>query len=299
MSAPLILYDKRDYDTTGPWTSLGYGTYGYIGDVGMPNDSISSMVIAPFTKVTLFEDNGFLGANIAFTGPRSIPRLGDLGWEDRVSSLKIVRVEPTDTQKMNCCQGITPAYQCGEYAPGSATCSTATAAYCNASRLGEAYCQSWCKQNPAQCDTAAAAYCEANPSVPFCSCLKSPAAIKNIANPKCVDKTCLESGYLSSAMLATNCPAVVDCSISTALANSGVVLANNTSIQQNCGTTTPVVTTPTVESSETNLSDTYIILMAFMLFVIITLLGVSIMIGSPDSSQSDVTGAYQRMMSSY
>lgn len=255
---PVTVWGARSYATDEPYANLDYGSYPMPNNIGIPNDSISSIKVAPFTKVTLYADYNYGGSNISIYGPKEIPDLSVYGggFEDVTSSIIVTRMEPTIDVKMACCQGQTASYECGEYQPGTATCANVIAQYCDASHMGEAQCQAWCRQNPAQCDNVAVQYCNTNPSSPFCTCLKSPANVKGIVNPKCVDKQCLDTGYLTSAMQNTNCPSIVDCSVKTELANSGVILSNTIPVQQNCGNTTGVTPYTPTPSTSTNTTTT-------------------------------------------
>jgi hypothetical protein len=253
MTYPVTVWDARDY-TGSTKANIDYGTYSNVTKIGMPNDSISSIKVAPFTKVTLYDDAYYRGNKISFTGPKNIPRLGDYdsGWEDIITSIKVERVEPPIATQLSCCQGTTAATSCGEYKPNSARCNSVLGTYCaDAAHLGEQRCRTYCRANTAQCDTAVVAYCAANPTDPFCTCLMSPASTKGLINPKCVDRKCLDTGYITTSMGATACPSQVTCAINTALTNSGVILSNTVPVQQNCGNTTtppyvpPVILTPT------------------------------------------------------
>lgn len=58
-----------------------------LGQTEVGNDSLSSLMVAPFTEVTLYRDINLKGPSITFT--QSIPKLSDYGWNDRASSIRI------------------------------------------------------------------------------------------------------------------------------------------------------------------------------------------------------------------
>jgi hypothetical protein len=104
--AVVEIYKDKNYGGTS--AKLGYGRIGDVGpDTGVPNDSISSVKVSPFTKVTFYSDRYFAGKSLAVTGPTAIPDLstysGDIN--NSVSSILIERVEPSITDKLLCCTG--------------------------------------------------------------------------------------------------------------------------------------------------------------------------------------------------
>ncbi len=229
---PVTLFSGTAYSEIS--VGVAYGEYPWIGSIGFPNDSLSSIKVAPFTKVLLYCDGTFNGCMFSFMGPVEIPDFAALGFGDSMSSMKVQKLEPTLETKVACCNGESTAYSCGQYVPGSSACTNIMVEYC-ASHLGEPKCQTWCKNNSTICDPYAVNYCDANPGNPFCSCIKSPAyGVSNI-NPKCVDRACLTTGYLTTAMQNTTCPAQIDCRIQATLNNTGIILSNTIPIQQNCG----------------------------------------------------------------
>lgn len=236
---PLTVWIAENYNSASGVINIPYGEYANVSNIGVPNNSISSIKVAPFTVVVMWEDFNFGGAVTTIYGPIEIPRMyaWNGGWNDRVSSLKVVRFEPPVADKLKCCQGQSTAYSCGEFQPGSQACNTTYSNYCAADKLGDPMCQLWCRQNTHACDPRAVQYCGANPADPFCSCILSPANVNNVINPKCADKKCINSGYVTTAMQTSNCPSIVNCSVRVNLENSGVTLSENVPIQQNCGVT--------------------------------------------------------------
>jgi hypothetical protein len=252
MSYAAILYDDENYGGT-QWP-LNYAYIAQLSSAGIPNDAISSIKVAPFTTVILYSDSSFGGTSKIIHGPANIPKLGDFSdsggnWDDRTSSLKVLRTLPTPTELITCCSGSaagSTGSTCGQYVAGSSACTSAMLGYCvgvdalgaavGPNHLDQPPCQSWCKQNPTLCDTAVLSYCRgAGSSTPFCSCINSPATTRGLINPKCVDATCIEQGYLTANMMQSNCPNVVNCSIKTDLTNYGVSLAPYVPVEQNCG----------------------------------------------------------------
>lgn len=236
---PVTLYEDVGYG--GISAGIGYGNYSNITSAGFPNDAVSSIKVAPFTKVVLYENTGFTGQSLTLYGPVDIPNLWEYKtrFEDIASSMQVIRMEPTPETKIACCTG--GGYQCGEFAPGSGACNSFTSGFCSqAANIANPYCKTWCRSNTATCDPAVIAYCASNPTDPYCACLASPANTKGVINPKCADLKCLTSGYLTSSMAVANCPPIVTCEAKVVLENSGVSLSNSIPVQQNCGNTVAI-----------------------------------------------------------
>ena len=250
MSYPVIFYDSAGF-TDMNWPTK-YGTYLTMSQAGIPDDAVSSIKIAPFTRVVLYTDTNLRGMKLTLDGPAIIPDLSKItdsggNWDDRTSSFSVSAVPPTPAQISSCCLGTgTGVLNCGPYVAGSAVCAEALRGYCTGkdstgatvgpSNMGVPACQSWCRANPAICDKAAGDYCATTGmGTPFCTCLNSPAATRGLINPKCVDRACIDTGYLSTNMQQANCPNVINCTIQANLANSGVEIAKSVSIEQNCG----------------------------------------------------------------
>ena len=134
-------------------------------------------------------------------------------------------------EKAKCAVG-TRSANCYDITPGSSNAISYMSNYCSQQKnVGSAECKIWCKQYPQFCDAAVANYCVTNPGDPYCSCINSPA--KGIA--KCVDSTCLTSGYIPTNMANTACPDVVTCTVQANMANAGRSLSQTIPIEQNCG----------------------------------------------------------------
>ncbi len=247
---PVQLWSDSNY--SGLSISLDYGVYSDISKIGFYHDIASSIKVAPFTIVDLYSDS-FSGMSISIAGPAEIPYLGTYasgqysGFNDIISSLVVTQISPTLQQQIDCCSGSTPGYKCGTYTPGNAKCETAYAVQCsNPANVNSSFCRAWCLKNPGACDAAAMAFCKSNPNDPYCTCINSVASQKNIINPKCIDAKCVQTGYLTSSMLNSPCPSVINCEINATLVNSGVQLNTSIPIQQNCGNTTVVSPVPIV-----------------------------------------------------
>ncbi len=110
--------------------------------------------------------------------------------------------------------------------------------YCLANM--DAYgCREWCsalsRKGDGTCDQAMQTWCNSHPASPICTCIKSPLADPKYGiNPKCNDRNCIDTGYLTSNMRSTNCPDITNCDVQTKLLNSGVQLAGVV-INQSCG----------------------------------------------------------------
>lgn len=289
---PVQLYDGHNFDSGRRMVNLDYGDYPQIWTTGMPNDWADSVKVAPFTKLILYDNANFgPGDSATILGPEDVNDLGlSYRIHSRTSSAKVIPMPPTLQTQVECCQGITPAFKCGKYIPGSVVCGNSIEDYCS-THLGDPKCQAWCKQNTERCDPYAQAYCNTNPGDPFCACIKSPAQVKGLLNPKCIDSKCLQTGYQTTSMKNTNCPSMVDCSISTTLANSGVIFANTTKIEQNCGqgnsepvvyTVPPLVPTPNPVSGGPSDQDIMLIVMLFIFLIFISLSLVGFLLLSDD-----------------
>ena len=234
---PVILYSQRDYQGTS--LDLDYGNYPNIWTNGFPNDALQSIRVAPFTSAQLFENGSYGGRSITIDGPKDIPILDDYGsgFGGIMSSLIIKYSAPNLVQQVNCCKGITNSSQCGRWQPGSLSCESSMTSWCGTSLGTDPVCKSWCSNNNNLCDQIVNNFCKSQPNDPYCSCINSPAQKTGAVNPKCVDKKCITSGYLTSPMKDTNCPSIINCNIKTTLENSGVILSYDVPMQQNCGGT--------------------------------------------------------------
>lgn len=281
--AAVEVYKDKSY--SGISAQLGYGRVGDVAlETGVPNDSISSIRIGPFTKATFYKDRYFAGPNIVIRGPAAVPDLSSYtgGLNNEISSILVERVEPTEADIMMCCTGQSTA-NCGEYAYGTPLCKSRIAKHCS-TNLNDPFCKAWCKQNPELCDNVVIDYCRRNPTDPYCSCINSKAS--GIANPKCVDRNCITNGYLTTSMISTPCPAQVDCRMYVALSNSGVNIASQVPIQQNCGdvydgprSATPIVSQPSSISPVT-------IIIIVVVFILLVLLAIIIASASKSKPQT-------------
>ncbi len=100
-------------------------------------------------------------------------------------------------------------------------------------------CRQWCttlsEKGDGTCDQAMQAWCNKFPQSLPCTCIKSPLADPKYGiNPKCNDRACIDTGYLTANMRSTNCPDITNCDVQTKMLNSGVQLAGVV-INQSCG----------------------------------------------------------------
>jgi hypothetical protein len=63
-----------------------YGV-GVLGFSKVGNDALSSFIVAPFTEVTLFQNQKFGGNSITLS--QSVPNLATMGWDNRASSVRV------------------------------------------------------------------------------------------------------------------------------------------------------------------------------------------------------------------
>ncbi len=248
---PVVLYNQFNY-TSGS-VNLDYGVYPDLSKLGYTFNWAGSVKVAAFTQITLYSGINYAANNISGSigklvvkGPAEIPALYNMGFQWAMSC-QIVRLEPTLEQQIACCNGTAPAYNCFDLVAGGAKCSTATAKYCNiAANVKTPLCTQYCNANPGMCDAAMLSYCKLNPNDAICTCINSPIQLSGGINPKCVDRKCLNSGYLTLPMQRTACPSIVTCDTQVTLQNSGVSLAQIIPIQQNCGNSSTLpATTPT------------------------------------------------------
>jgi hypothetical protein len=142
-------------------------------------------------------------------------------------------------------------------------------------------CREWCKSRAdagdGVCDVNVQKWCDEHPSEPYCSCVKSPLADPKFGiNPKCNDRKCIDTGYITQNMRNTNCPDITNCDVQSKLLNSGVQLTGVT-INQSCGKDAPPLigddTAPFGGVATTsNVSNTTIMVILFVLFVFIALI---------------------------
>jgi hypothetical protein len=110
--------------------------------------------------------------------------------------------------------------------------------YCT-THLDDPECRTWCKTaadaGDGVCDGAMKVWCDKNPGDPLCTCIKSPLQNPQFGiNPKCNDRKCIDSGYVTQNMRNTSCPDITNCAVQAKIINSGIQMAGVT-IDQNCG----------------------------------------------------------------
>ncbi|QYB17367.1 hypothetical protein PV-S19_0003 [Pacmanvirus S19] len=205
------------------------------------------------------------------------------------------RTVPSEQAK---CSIGTRILNCFDSTPGTPTAQAFMAGYCGKKENAkDPSCMKWCgdSNNSGFCDAAVVSYCANGNADPYCSCINSPAG-QSLA--KCADGNCVNSGYLTTNMQKTACPALITCTTQAALQNSGVSLAQGVTVQQNCGSTTvtnpggstveippggsttigdeidttlpPVVTQPPADTENTNdtVNVNYIMIVLVFIFVV-------------------------------
>lgn len=306
MSQPV--YICQDPNFTGTCAGLDYGSYYSVHNTtGVGNDSITAIRVKPFTKVTVYKDANYTGDQTTIIGPKEIPDLRNYagGFNDEISSIQVVRQDPDISFQAACCSGEQTGDQCGEYQPGTATCTASMAKYCSYSNnISDPKCKRFCSDNSAACDSAVIAYCSTHAGDPYCSCINSKANDPRYGvNPLCIDSACIATGYATTNMKRTPCPTVINCDVKNTLVNSGVVVSQSIPVTQNCGNNTggptnpqgTVTTTyqppPTVNAPSVGVLQNmkafmgaHIILMLMLLFVIIIAIVISavVLMGDDD-----------------
>lgn len=216
----------------------GYGNYSSMTLLNMPNGKLSSIKIAPFTKVRLYSQQNFLGDMLELVGATMVANLTTLGFNDKTNSLQVIYVPPTLAEQVACCRGQSTG-QCGAWVAGSQACDNTFLQYCAGTTNGvsnmDAPCKAWASQNTAIADPLVINYCKSHPTDPFCYCINSPAQSKQIMNPKCIDANCIKYGYQTTSMQQAPCPNIITCNMQVDLANAGTQLGNSIQLEQGCG----------------------------------------------------------------
>jgi hypothetical protein len=244
-SFPVTVYEHDKYE--GAFAGINYGAYFNLEDKTGLGD-VNSIKVAPFTKAILYDETTYHGKKKEINGPKQIPNLDNYQSDngDKVRSISIKKVTPANDVAMKCCTGQSPASNCPGYSP-----------------------------NSSQCDSVMNTYCNAHPADPYCTCIKSPVSDPKYGiNPKCVDRKCLETGYVTTAMQATNCPTIINCNMQSALANSGVSLVTN--VEQHCDinaggtvTNTSSDTSSDTDSESQSVSPLFILIILFVFILIV------------------------------
>lgn len=226
-----------------------------VADIGFPDNTLSGIVMPPFTKVVLWDDLNGTGDFLTLDSGGSTLAIQDLrayrgadnnpgqNFNDLTSSISVIP-GATPAATVGCCTGTTPADQCGGYVPGSSNCTANMVQYCTSDKMNSPVCQAWCRANPGLCDAAAITYCKGAPSDPFCSCINSPLGTIPSVNPTCYDQTCLnKSGYRTAPMMSA-CPPIsqVTCTQINNIAAGGKIDLNLFQFTQSCGNQTNVNT---------------------------------------------------------
>lgn len=97
------------------------------------------------------------------------------------------------------------------------------------------FCRTLANAGDGSCDAIYTSYCASNPTHPLCSCISSKANTTGIVNPKCISADCLQNGFITSNMVTTKCPDVINCSMQNNIYNNGMTISQGINIEQNCG----------------------------------------------------------------
>lgn len=242
MTQPLHLFTGSSY--TGKEYNISPGAYSTVTSMGLENVHILAIQLAPFYNAELYSAPAYQGTKMELSGPISIANLNTynqvLG-STTFGSLKITQNGPTNEQVFSCCMGTDSAANCGAYLPMSGTCDAAMVSTCAGSADAR------------------------------CSCINSKAVTKNVANPKCVDATCVVSGYQTANMRNAACPTVMNCTTTNALANSGIVLIE--SVKQSCVQSDDAAASATQSGGTSN--KVYIIIFIALIALAIIIAAVS------------------------
>jgi len=150
---PVQLWTGNNY--TGDTVRLQYsGIYpvNSLNKLGLANSAvISSLVVAAYTEVIFYEFENRLGRRNHINGPAEIPDLSTYfktTWF-KPTSMIIKRIIPNLLDKMNCCQGFTPAGLCADYTVGSWRCNNSIKNYCADDKQSLQICKEWrCRKTP-------------------------------------------------------------------------------------------------------------------------------------------------------
>lgn len=82
-----IAYPDCDFGGTAAYFGLGVWDMGHMKDLGMPDDTLSSISVAPQREVTLHEQAGFKGTTRKISGQE---KCLDGSWDDKTSSIMIL-----------------------------------------------------------------------------------------------------------------------------------------------------------------------------------------------------------------
>jgi hypothetical protein len=91
---PVAVYADGDFNGNAQ-AFWGVGNYDVSALAVVGNDAMSAIRVRPGYKVTLYEHSGFSGASTVVT--TDIPNLTSLGFNDRVSSMRIESISPLDS----------------------------------------------------------------------------------------------------------------------------------------------------------------------------------------------------------
>ena len=80
-----IVYENSHF--RGKSSFIYFGEHSNIGKLTLLNDNISSIEVNKGYQLTIYEHGDFKGKSVTITSDQ--PNLGDLGWNDKISSIKV------------------------------------------------------------------------------------------------------------------------------------------------------------------------------------------------------------------
>lgn len=229
---PLVTFYKDKMYGGQAYNVYKAGSVAKCSDVGIPNDEISSLKVARYVTVTLYQHDTFTGETRTYTGPAEIDISNT--WNDKMTSFRIVYTPPTMEFKVRCCKGLENREACEQY---------------------------WVNDPSFSCDGIMADYCNSNPTDAACICFKS-----EIPSAHCFDQRCTNTNAYKTQFMRENvakCPAYMDCrqylSLSESAKNN---ILQGVSQQQHCtinttnntggGSAPPTTTQTTTTQNNTN-----------------------------------------------
>lgn len=156
------------------------------------------------------------------------------------------------------------------------------------------YCKSLANNGDSSCDQIYINYCSTHPADPLCSCINSKAIVPGIVNPACIDKTCLTNGYITSSMIASQCPDIITCNMQVNLQNSGFSLGSTVTNKQTCGNNNggSTVNGGVTESEDDSESKQYMIYVFIAIIIMIIIGGITITFMFSDDNEEYISTGY-------
>lgn len=250
-----------DWEYDGVFQDAGVGelvdyTDGCIGGAGYP---VCKLVTAS-APIATFCTTGVSGSTIAAADPSVVNG-------DRFTSPKCLSAWQSKCTANN----IGRDSECIKYAdknPNDTYVQRTMGQYC-VGKMDDPRCVSWCMDPDNLCDAAMVDHCKNEPSGPgICSCINSDFA--DAANPRCVDNTCVDGGYLTSNMRA-QCPNIVDCSVINNIRVGGDISDTTNEVKQQCGSN--VVNNAPTDNDSNDMVIIFIFIFILLIVAIATSVG--------------------------